>query len=185
MVRRKRKLHFKNASSKFPILIFSVSVVIGSFFLFRIISTLINENGNTVKFTPVKIQSVTPTKMEGISAEREIAKKSTESLRDSVKKTVEKPAVTNQKEQVKSPPASEYYTIQVASFKNRKRAEDLIKQLKEREFSPLYIRTRGNWFEVCVGKFESREEGGGILSKLRKDFFDAFTRKLQPPFEEM
>lgn len=184
MFRRKRKLNFQKTVSKLPIIIFSISVVIGSFFLFRIISTLVKENGSTVEFVPVETTAVMSPRVEEVVPPKEVAKKPTESSKSSVKKTNEKPAVTTQKEQVKTPVASVFYTIQVATFNDRKKAESLTGQLKEKKFSPLYIKTNGKLIEVCVGKFESSKAGATSLSKLKKDFQDAFIRKLQSPFEE-
>lgn len=172
-MRRKKKLRFKNTSSKFPIVIFCVSVVIGGFFLFRIVSTLVEENnGAAVKITPVKNQSLMPT-AKNIDVKEE------------VNEAVKNSSSNIQKTAPKSTAVLESYTIQVASFKERGRAENLVSELKDKGFSPLYIRTRGEWFEVCVGRFGNREEGETTLLKLREDFFDAFTRKLQPPFEQM
>ncbi len=170
MFRRKRKLYFQKAVSKLPIIVFSVSFIIGGFFLFRIISTLITANNSTVELIPVETSSVVLTKAEEVAPRKEVARKSTDTSKISVKKPTT---------------ASEFYTIQVATFQDRKRAEDLVNQLKGKKHSPLYIKIRGKWFEVCIGKFESSRAGRESLSKLRKDFHDAFTRKLQPPFEEM
>ena len=162
MFRRKRKLYFQKAVSKLPIIVFSISFIIGGFFLFRIISTLITANNSTVELILIETNSVVLTKAEKVAPRKEVDRK---------------PRDTSN--------ASEFYTIQVATFRDRKRAENLVNQLKGKKYSPLYIRTRGKWFEVCVGKFESSQAGRESLSKLRKDFHDAFTRKLQPPFEEM
>ena len=187
MVRRRHKLYFEKTTSKLPIIIFSISVLIGGFFLFRIIATLVKENNNTVEIIPVET-SVPSTEIEDTDAKivtkKEGAKQPPDSSKSSVKKTTEKPTVTVQGKQTQSTPISEFYTIQVATFNDKKRAENLVNQLKAKKFSPLYIKTRGKWFEVCVGKFESATKGRETLSKLKKDFPDAFTRKLQSPFEE-
>jgi cell division septation protein DedD len=177
MVRRKRKLRFKNTSSRVPIVIFCFSVVIGGFFLLRIVSTLVEENnGSAVKIIPVENQSLVPTtKLK----DKEI------DVKGATKNSMNGSSSNIYKTAPRSTAVSECYTIQVASFKNRRRAENLVSELKEEGFSPLYVRTRGEWFEVCVGRFDNRVEGEDTLSKLREDFFDAFTRKLQPPFEQM
>lgn len=168
MIGRRRKLYFQKTASKIPIIIFSISVLIGVFFLFRIISTLVRENESTVEFIPVETEEITPTGVEAVSP-------------DEVKPVIQtKPHVSS-----KSPVSAEFYTIQVATFQDKNRAENLIKQLKGEKYSDLYIKTRGKWSEVCVGRFKSYNQAeGGILLKLRKDFPDAFPRKLQLPFEE-
>ncbi len=112
---------------------------------------------------PVGTDSVSPAKVE---EEKGVTKK---------------PIETVQEKQIKS----EFYAIQVATFQDRKRAENLVNQLKDKKYSPLYIKTKGKLVEVYVGKFASPRESWETLSKLRKDFHDAFTRKIQSPFDEM
>ena len=184
MIGRRRKLYFEKTASKFPIIVFSISVLIGGFFLFRIISTLVRENGSTVELLPTETNSIAPTNAEEVTPQKEVAKKPTESSKSSVNKTVEKPTGTVQKEQVKTPIVSDFYTIQVATFQDKNRAEDLVVKLKGKKYSPLYIKTRGKWLEVCVGKFDSATKGKEALPKIKKDFPDAFPRKIQSPFEE-
>lgn len=169
MIGRRRKLYFQRTASKFPIIIFSISALIGAFFLFRIISTLVRENEDTVELIPIEADSVTSAET---SAE--------------IEEFVPREEVVVPQRQTKPSISSGFYTIQVATFQSKNRAETLIKRLKDEKYSDLYIKTRGKWFEVCVGRFESYSKARGeTLSKLRKEFPDAFPRKLQSPFEEM
>ncbi len=189
MIRRRHKLYFEKTASKLPIIVFSISVVIGGFFLFRIIHTLVTESGNTVELATVDTGPVAVSKMGGIDAKivtsKDIAKQSPSSSKSSVKSIPVKTTETVQNKQTQpSAVVSEFYTIQVATFKDKNSAESLVKKLKGNKFSPLYIKTKGKLFEVCVGKFENSAKGKETLSSLKKDFHDAFTIKLQSPFEE-
>ena len=158
-----------------------MSFVIGGFFLFRIISTLVQENGANVEIVPVQTQSLTSSKPEVVDTKKDT--KPVEKIQIPAPKTTSlQPAV---KAPSKSSLSSDFYTVQVASFQDRNRAESLVGKLKENDFAPVYIRTRGKWFEICVGNFETPKEAKEVLLKLREDFFDAFTRKMQTPFEEM
>ena len=183
MLRRRHKLYFEKTTSKLPIIIFSLSVLIGGFFLFRIISTLVSENNNTVELMPVETNTIS-TKMDGIDTKIAPPKEIAKQLTTTTKKPAEKYAVTAQNKQTQTPTVSEFYTIQVATYRDKNGAESLASQLKSKKFSPLYIKKNGKLFEVCVGKFENSAKGKETLSKLKKDFPDAFTRKLQSPFEE-
>lgn len=186
MVRRKHKLYFEKTASKFPIIIFSISILIGGFFLFRIIATLVRENNSSVDFTPVEEQVVSP-KIEKVE-EKNIGQR--EVIREykdtsiSAEKPAEKPVNSAQIKQVQSPVHSEFYSVQVASFRDIQRAENLVRQLKKEKISPLYIKTRGKFFQVYAGRFESVFDGNETLLKIRQDFSDAFLRRLHPPFEE-
>ncbi len=164
MFRRRKKLYFQNTVSKFPTVIFIASIIIGGFFLVKIIATLVNENEGVDEIASIETQNKTGT----VSSPKEVIQKTAESS---------KPAV-------KTPQVSGFYTIQVATFADMKRTENLINQLKGSNYSPIYIKTRDHLFEVCVGKFSDSKEGQEVLSKIRKSFRDAFIRKMQSPFEE-
>lgn len=185
MFRRRKKLYFKNTVSKFPAIIFVVSVIIGGFFLFKIISTLVKESESAAEFAPIEVRTETKKKPEIVTPPKEIISKPAEISKPAVKPSTEKTVVktTNQEKQVITPVSSEFYTIQVATFSDMRRTQNLANKLKK-NFSPVYIKTRGRLFEVCVGKFSNPQEGHKVLSKIRKDFHDAFPRRIQPPFEE-
>ncbi len=182
MFRRRKKLYFKNTVSKFPAIIFVISVIIGGFFLFKIISTLVKESESAAEFAPIEIKAGAYKKLEVVPPPKETVSKP--AVKPSVKAAEIKP--TTPVKQVIIPVSSEFYTIQVATFSDMRRTQNLANKLK-RKFSPVYIKTRGKLFEVCVGKFENPKEAQGILLQVKRDFKDlqdAFTRRLQPPFEE-
>ncbi|MBU0534314.1 MAG: SPOR domain-containing protein [Candidatus Omnitrophica bacterium] len=185
MFRRRKKLYFKNTVSKFPAIIFVISVIIGGFFLFKIISTLVKESESAAEFAPIEVKTETKKKTEIVTPPKEIVSKPAKISKPAVKPPTEKTVVktTNQEKQVITPVSSEFYTIQVATFSDMRRTQNLANELKK-NFSPVYIKIRGKLFEVCVGKFSNPQEGHEVLSKIRKDFHDAFSRRIQPPFEE-
>ncbi len=67
------------------------------------------------------------------------------------------------------------FAIQVASLKDLKSADEIVKQLKAKGY-PAYTTTakipeRGIWYRVRIGKFKDRFEAGDMLSRLKKDKF--------------
>jgi len=169
--RRRKKLYFQNTVSKFPTVIFIASVIIGVFFLFKIITTLVKESDNSAEFSAIE------TKTE--------IKPAAKSSKTTVKEPVEKyQETTVAKRPVKTSQIAEFYTVQVATFSDMRRTENLANQLKGNKYSPVYIKTRDNFFEVCVGNFSSPGDGREVLSKIKSGFHDAFIRKITPPFEE-
>lgn len=186
MFRRQKKLYFQNTVSKFPVIIFVVSVILGGFFLFKIISTLVTENKDVAELASIETQTETQKKVEVASPSQPVVRGPVESSKTVVNPPPEKTAAatTVPDKQVITPISSEFYTIQTATFSDMRRTNNLANQLKDEKFSPVYIKTRGKLFEVCVGKFSNPQEGQEILLKIRKDFHDAFIRRIQPPFEE-
>jgi cell division septation protein DedD len=180
MFRRRKKLYFKNTVSKFPTIIFIVSVIIGAFFLFKIISTLVTEKET---LSPIEIKTEIQSRIDTPSVSKPVVQKPAET--PVVKKPTEAPVVKPSPEKIPAAaPSAEFYTVQVATFADMVRTNNLAKKLKEGKFSPVYVKTRGKLFEVCVGNFSNPQEGQEVLLKIRKDFRDAFVRKIQSPFEE-
>ncbi len=64
------------------------------------------------------------------------------------------------------------YTIQAASVKNAKDADQLVARLKKEGY-PAYrtigkVPQKGIWFRVRIGEYNSKSEAAGTLSKLKK-----------------
>ena len=190
--KRRSRLRFQKSSSKFPIIIFIVSLLSGGFFGFLIISTVMEEREGSLEPTPAKKQSLPLRSIEAPEIGRIVTLEPEENPKTQLQQKQEKEPEKKEeqeKERVeiidRALPPLEFYTIQVAAFKDRARAENLVNQLKEENLSPLYIRTRGKWFEVWVGKFPDRKDSEIYLLRLREKFHDAFLRRLNPPFEEI
>ncbi len=71
--------------------------------------------------------------------------------------------------------AGPIYTIQAASVKDPKGADQLVQKLKKSGY-PAYraigkIPGKGIWFRVRIGKYKSKSEALGIMKKLKKDGF--------------
>lgn len=68
-------------------------------------------------------------------------------------------------------------TIQVASLKNSKDADNIVAKLRKKGY-PAYriasnIHRKGIWHRVRVGYFKDKAEAGRTLSKLKKEKFKA------------
>jgi cell division protein FtsN len=72
------------------------------------------------------------------------------------------------------------FTIQVASFQDRTKAEIVVKELGKAGFSPIVSATdlgeKGVWYRVCVGDFDSEDEADEFLKTLKKDYKDSFIK---------
>lgn len=103
---------------------------------------------------------------------------------DSQKPTPQKPKqkATSQKKKSKTGKvaavekthaAGPRYTIQAASVKNAKVADQLVQKLKKSGY-PAYrvigkIAGRGIWFRVRIGEYKGKTEALNIMNKLKKD----------------
>ncbi|MGB9720954.1 MAG: SPOR domain-containing protein [bacterium] len=68
-----------------------------------------------------------------------------------------------------SPPAKEYYTIQVGSFKNRDNAEKKLEELKAKGHDGKIVEATVMdklYFRVWVGEFETMEQAKSVAAKL-------------------
>ncbi len=69
------------------------------------------------------------------------------------------------------------YTIQVASFKKEKLAQDEAKILRGKGLE-IFVLSKGSYSIVCAGKFSQKAEASAALSKLRKRYKDCIVRSL-------
>ncbi len=152
--------------------------------MFKIILTLVKENQNVADIATIEITE-TQRKEEVLSPSETVVRKSVEEVpRNTVIPSATKTETTAGEKQVSASIPSQFYTVQVATFSDMRRTENLANRLKVEKFSPVYIKTRGRLFEVCVGNFSNSQDGKETLLKITKDFHDAFIRRIQPPFEE-
>lgn len=92
----------------------------------------------------------------------------------------EKTAAREEKEKVELPAqknAQKGYTIQVASYKDKKSAERLIGEFRlkgQRSFSL----PKGELLIVCVGNYQNPTDASKAAKTLKKQFPDCFVRKL-------
>jgi len=101
-----------------------------------------------------------------------------------VERKIEKPVKSSQKKKSKKEKvavvekthaAGPIYTIQAASVKDPKDADQLVQKLKKSGY-PAYraigkIPGKGIWFRVRIGEYRSKSEALGIMKKLKKDGF--------------
>jgi cell division protein FtsN len=108
------------------------------------------------------------------------------------KATPQKSALkTKEKEQKKvsaagkksTAPTGAVYTVQAASFKKAKDADQLVARLKQKGF-PAYrtlgkVPQKGIWFRIRIGKYNSRTEANKTLNRLKKLGFKPIVVKEQ------
>lgn len=69
------------------------------------------------------------------------------------------------------------YTIQVASYQNKRYAEKEAERLRKKGLSPLIL-SKGKFSVLCVGNFSNREIAKSLLSKLKEHYRDCYIRRL-------
>ncbi len=73
--------------------------------------------------------------------------------------------------------AEKIYTIQVASFKDQQYAQKEATALIKKGFETS-IMTKGDYFIVCVGKFNTKDDVDKALGKLKQKYNDCLIRRL-------
>lgn len=72
------------------------------------------------------------------------------------------------------------FTIQVASFQDKARAELVSEELKKKGYIPVIsakdLGDKGIWYRVWVGDFESEEKARELLKTLKEDYKDSFIK---------
>jgi len=72
------------------------------------------------------------------------------------------------------------FTIQVASFQDKARAELVSEELKKKGYIPVIsakdLGDKGIWYRVSVGDFESEEKARELLKTLKEDYKDSFIK---------
>jgi len=76
------------------------------------------------------------------------------------------------------------YTVNIASFRKRDRAQRLIQELEGKGYEAFVeeanIPQKGTWYRVAVGRFPSREEALAFARELNEQGIDySFVRKLR------
>jgi cell division protein FtsN len=114
----------------------------------------------------------------GISKKQE-TKHLPENKTVTVKKRVfsDKSKIINKDKQKNLTKTDKKLTIQVASFKDSKDADEMVAKLKKKGY-PAYrtssnIPEKGIWHRVRIGFFKDKAEAGSTLNKLKKEKFKA------------
>jgi DedD protein len=145
----------------------------------------LKENREDVKNPALQQPKVDERKIEE-TVEKAVPQKPTSEKTASENKVPEasKPAAISQKKESKQEPekvpavaktntAGPAYTIQAASVKDSKDADQLVEKLKKAGY-PAYrvigkIPGKGVWFRVRIGEYKSKAEAVGVMDKLKKD----------------
>ena len=74
------------------------------------------------------------------------------------------------------------FIIQVASFRDKAKANTVVEKLKQEGFSAYTMSKdlagQGVWYRVWIGDFSTKEEATKMLDKVRKKYKDSFIKPL-------
>lgn len=77
-----------------------------------------------------------------------------------------------EQEKAKPPPVKERYQIQVASLKEREKADQFSKKLTPLGFNPqiivIELPGKGKWYRIILEDFESREQAQKAVDSMTK-----------------
>ena len=70
------------------------------------------------------------------------------------------------------------FTIQVASFKDKAKAEKVVNDLNKNQFSAYIVANttpdKGTWYRVYAGKFETKDQAEASLTKIKATYKESF-----------
>ncbi len=70
------------------------------------------------------------------------------------------------------------YTIQVASFKDKAKAQKKVEEVQKKDYSAFLaakdIKGKGTYYRVYIGKFENKADADQHLTKVKKDYAGSF-----------
>lgn len=84
-------------------------------------------------------------------------------------------AIISQSEKVLSPVKN--YTVQVATFKQQASVQLESAKLKKLGYE-IWVRPSGEYSQLCVGRFASKEEAEAFRKKLEKKYSDCLIRRI-------
>ncbi len=139
-----------------------------------------DHNKTGVDQANVVIQEKTSSAVESISSiKMENQKKAEPAPR--VKEVVSAPPVeTTQKEEPKRivAPKSFKYTVQIASFQKKERADNLVSELKGKNYEAFImakdLKDAGIWYRVYAGQFNDMKQAQVLLEKIKKEYKGSF-----------
>ncbi|MCQ9206060.1 MAG: SPOR domain-containing protein [Omnitrophica bacterium] len=72
------------------------------------------------------------------------------------------------------------FTIQVASFQNKSKAEKLVEELSSKGYETTIfakdLGAKGIWHRVLVGDFDAKEDAAMFLQKLKGEYKNSFIK---------
>jgi len=114
--------------------------------------------------------------------ETEVIPPETEEPKELVKEMPERKTEDEPKPEEKGSPEflQKPFTIQVASFQDKARAEKVVEEFKSKGYIPTIsakdLGEKGIWHRVFVGDFDSEDEAGELLKTLKEDYKDSFIK---------
>lgn len=80
--------------------------------------------------------------------------------------------------QAQTKPKDGKYTIQIASFKDKDKAEQKVTELEKKDYKAFLVskelKDKGTWHRVYVGNFSTKKEADDYLIKVKKDYSGSF-----------
>lgn len=74
------------------------------------------------------------------------------------------------------------FVIQVCSFQDPKKADAVTESLKKKGYAPMVeakdLGSKGVWYRVSIGGFETKDQAQGLLDVVKKDHVGAFIKQL-------
>lgn len=74
-----------------------------------------------------------------------------------------------------APRSGGIHTIRIATYKNKTSAEKIAAKIKKEGF-PAYFVKSGNFFLICVGDYNTRQDAEATLSALKKNYQDCYIK---------
>ncbi len=169
--RKLRDFEFKLGKLGLILFIFGISLFLFFAFIFGV------EVGQNIESYTKKNEIVIPAIKKQKIAERPIdveeAKKKEESdFKLTFYDTLTRKREESRKEKEKNPPVKGKYMVQVASFKDKKKAETLHGKLLDMGYSPkvdlIELNSKGKWFRVRLKGFETSKDAKEVAADLDK-----------------
>ncbi|MDD4910124.1 MAG: SPOR domain-containing protein [Candidatus Omnitrophica bacterium] len=78
-----------------------------------------------------------------------------------------------------APGASEYYTIQIASYTKQEHAKSAAQRFEKKGYKTI-VMPKGKYVVLCIGNFPSKDKAQVSLKELKKEkqYSDSFVRRL-------
>lgn len=83
---------------------------------------------------------------------------------------------------LEAPVTAGKFVIQIGSFQDQKKADAVAESLKKKGYAPVVeakdLGSKGIWYRVSIGGFETKDHAQGLLDAVKKDHAGAFIKQL-------
>ena len=161
------------------VVVFSLGVERGKHAAIKKMETLeinLADQENDVIITPSSEDSVQKASAETKTSTQNVAAPVKSEKNQEIVVDVPVPAEVVQ-EKAAEPAVSGVYTVQVASFKQAKFADQEVEVLKKKGYEAFSV-AKGDYYLVCVGKYKSKTQAEKTSKSLKSKYKDNITRRL-------